>query len=78
MFKFTRNKTSLYSALLYTISAIMLIVAASLQFTPELEASSTKMLKGIMYKTPSGDIVEVVEVPEFGKCLITSVMMYCK
>lgn len=53
-------------------------IFAAMLNSPDIEATSTKTLKGIMYKTPSGDIVEVVEVPNFGKCFITAVMMYCK
>lgn len=64
-------------AAVFTVTTITAIII-SLTVPSNIEASSTKTLKGTIYKTPSGDIVEIVEVPGFGKCFITAVMMYCK
>ncbi len=56
----------------------MAVMVVSLIIPRNIEASSTRILKGTIYKTPSGDIVEVVEVPNFGKCFITPGVVYCK
>ena len=43
-----------------------------------VEASTTPRLEGTAYKTPSGSIVDLVQVPGIGKCLITSSHVVCK
>jgi len=75
MSELNKSKTLLYAVI--TTLFIGLVVVGLIN-SQEIEASSTKILEGTMYKTPSGDIVEVVEVPDFGKCFITPVMVYCK
>jgi len=77
MSELNKNETVKYSVL-YAISAIVLIIVASFQFPPKVEASSTKTLEGTVYRTPTGTVVEVVKVPGFGECFITPETVVCK
>ena len=44
----------------------------------KLNAGDVQVLRGTKYRTPTGAVVEVVEVPEFGTCLLTSSHVVCK
>ena len=46
--------------------------------TQKVEADSAKGLSSTTYKTERGTLIEIVNIPGFGKCVLTSVDMLCE
>lgn len=65
-----------------TIIAICVVVVAiiggAIGFFNSASSSTTITLNGTAYKTPSGAIIDLVQVPGFGKCLITQSETICR
>lgn len=60
------------------IGAILIVVGLVTTAIKDVAAGSGKTLKTEVYKTEIGTLIEVVNVPGFGKCMLTSVDVICK
>ena len=65
-----------FSATVFSVIVVTLIVFAAV--THKAEARGGKTLKTDVYETERGTLVEVVTVPGFGKCMLTSANTICE
>ena len=71
------TRLKVFSAL-FTATFISLLIAGVLSTSNDAVARSGKGLRGDTYVTPSGATIEIVEVPGFGKCLISASNTICE
>lgn len=60
------------------ISIIFLAIVGAIGFLNSANSSTRITLSGTAYKTPSGTTIDVVQVPGFGKCLVTHSETICR
>ena len=70
------SMTKEFNAAVFSIILVSVMIFAAA--TKDVEAGKTKTLATDSYKTELGTLIEVVRIPGFGKCMLTSVDVICE
>jgi len=67
-----------FGAAVFCVAVVSALIFGAVMMPDQAGATTGKSVRSETYITDKGTIIEVVKVPDFGKCMLTSVDVICK